>query len=86
MQAARVFRTAALRAPNAPVRSFRTTAPVKVPNGLNADGTTKGHTINILIREACYGTVAGLAGAFLWYITVSKPVRDKINKYYEENP
>ena len=32
MQAARVFRTAALRAPNAPVRSFRTTAPVKVPN------------------------------------------------------
>jgi hypothetical protein len=41
-----------------------------------------GHSVKILVREAAYGTVVGLIGAFTWYFSVTKPVQDKITNYY----
>jgi hypothetical protein len=42
----------------------------------------RGHSVNILMREAAYGTVVGLVAAFGWHFAISKPYQTKINGFY----
>lgn len=44
----------------------------------------RGHSVNLLVREAGFGLVVGTLAASLWYITVSRPVQNKISDYYKK--
>jgi len=44
----------------------------------------RGHSVNVLMREAVYGTGVGLVAALGWYFSITKPVQDKITAYYEK--
>jgi hypothetical protein len=40
--------------------------------------------VDVLVREAAVGSVVGLAVAFVWYFTITKPVQDRIAEYYKK--